>query len=339
MGAAPLLEIENLSTHYVSARGTRVVRAVEGVTLSINAHETLGIVGESGSGKSTLALSIVRLLPPSARITSGKLRFKGEDLLEKPEAEMRRVRGSQIAMILQDPMASLNPLFTVGDQVSEPIRVHEGLNRTSAWRRAFDLLKAVRIASPGTRLKQYPHEMSGGMRQRIVGAIGISCEPRLLIADEPTTSLDLTIQAQYLNLLRELQQTHGLALIFITHNLGIVAKMCDRLAVMYAGRVVETGPVRQIFDAPAHPYTQALLNSIPRMSDSRRRLTAIEGQPPDLANAEPGCAFAPRCAMVIDRCRVAAPPEIENGDRRRVRCWLAPTGGATAAGRLTSGAA
>jgi oligopeptide/dipeptide ABC transporter ATP-binding protein len=219
-------------------------------------------------------------------------------------------------------MASLNPLFTIGDQVAEPIRVHEGTGRATAWSRARELLKAVRIPSPETRVNQYPHEMSGGMRQRIVGAIGISCEPRLLIADEPTTSLDLTIQAQYLNLLRELQRAHGLALIFITHNLGIVAKMCDQLAVMYAGRVVESGPVSRIFNAPVHPYTEALLNSIPRMSDGPQRLTAIEGQPPDLAALPPGCSFAPRCARVFDRCRAEAPPEFLL-DGRSARCWLA----------------
>ena len=289
--------------------------------------ETLGIVGESGSGKSTLALTILRLLPPAARIASGRMLFEGEDLLQKSDAEMRRVRGKRIAMILQDPMASLNPLFTIGDQVAEPIRVHEGVGRARPrGRRARELLKAVRIPSPQTRLHQHPHEMSGGMRQRIVGAIGISCEPRLLIADEPTTSLDLTIQAQYLNLLRELQRAHGLALIFITHNLGIVAKMCDQLAVMYAGRVVESGPVRQIFNSPAHPYTKALLNSIPRMSDSRQRLTAIDGQPPDLAALPPGCAFAPRCPSAFERCREAAPPELTFGDGRTVRCWLAARG-------------
>jgi oligopeptide/dipeptide ABC transporter ATP-binding protein len=317
-----LLEIENLSTHYVSARGTRVVRAVDEVSLRINAGETLGIVGESGSGKSTLALTILRVLPPAARIVSGKMLFEGEDLLQKPDAEMRHVRGKRIAMILQDPMASLNPLFTIGDQVAEPIRVHEGAGRAAAWSRARELLKAVRIPSPETRVTQYPHEMSGGMRQRIVGAIGISCEPRLLIADEPTTSLDLTIQAQYLSLLRELQRAHGLALIFITHNLGIVAKMCDQLAVMYAGRVVESGPVSQIFNAPTHPYTEALLNSIPRMSDNRQRLTAIEGQPPDLSALPPGCAFGPRCPQVFDQCRLEAPPEFTPAAGRTARCWL-----------------
>jgi len=325
---APLLELQNLSTHYISAQGTRVVRAVDDVSLSIRAGETLGIVGESGSGKSTLALTILRILPTAAHIVGGRMMFEGEDLVQKSDAEMRRVRGKRIAMILQDPMASLNPLFTIGDQVAEPIRVHEGASRRSAWERARELLKAVRIPSPETRVTQYPHEMSGGMRQRIVGAIGISCEPRLLIADEPTTSLDLTIQAQYLNLLRELQREHNLALIFITHNLGIVAKMCDQLAVMYAGRVVESGPVTQIFNSPVHPYTAALLNSIPRMGDADTRLIAIEGQPPDLASLPAGCAFAARCTRAFDRCRVAEPPETRPGPGRTVRCWL---DGATAA--------
>jgi oligopeptide/dipeptide ABC transporter ATP-binding protein len=323
MPSGPLLELDNLSTHYVSARGTRVVRAVDEVSLRVHAGETLGIVGESGSGKSTLALTILRVLPPAAHIVSGRMMFEDEDLLQKSDEEMRQVRGRRIAMILQDPMASLNPLFTIGNQVAEPIRVHEGASRATAWSRARELLKAVRIPSPETRVRQYPHEMSGGMRQRIVGAIGMSCEPRLLIADEPTTSLDLTIQAQYLKLLRDLQRAHGLALIFITHNLGIVAKMCDQLAVMYAGRVVESGPVSRIFNAPAHPYTEALLSSIPRMSDDRQRLTAIDGQPPDLAKLPPGCAFAPRCPRAFDRCFQAAPPELALGDGRTARCWLA----------------
>jgi oligopeptide/dipeptide ABC transporter ATP-binding protein len=323
MPNAPLLELENLSTHYVSAQGTRVVRAVDDVSLRIHAGETLGIVGESGSGKSTLALTIMRVLPPAARIVSGRMMFEGEDLLHKSDEEMEQVRGRRIAMILQDPMASLNPLFTIGNQVAESLRAHEGASRAKAWNRARELLKAVRIPSPETRVRQYPHEMSGGMRQRIVGAIGISCEPRLLIADEPTTSLDLTIQAQYLKLLRDLQQAHGLALIFITHNLGIVAKMCDQLAVMYAGHVVESGPVSRIFNAPAHPYTEALLNSIPRMSDDRERLTAIDGQPPDMSRLPPGCSFAPRCPRAFDRCLQMAPPETVTEEGRTARCWLA----------------
>jgi oligopeptide/dipeptide ABC transporter ATP-binding protein len=326
MSSEPLLSLEHLSAHYVSQQGARVVPAVDDVTLSLAAGGTLGIVGESGSGKSTLALTILRLLPPAARIVSGRMMFEGENLLDKSDAEMRRVRGKRIAMILQDPMASLNPLFSIGNQVGEPLRVHEGASRASAWQRAVALLKSVRIASPETRVSQFPHEMSGGMRQRIVGAIGISCEPRLLIADEPTTSLDLTIQAQYLNLLRDLQREHGLALIFITHNLGIVAKMCDQLAVMYAGRVVEQGPVSRIFSAPAHPYTRALLGSIPRMTDNREHLTAIEGQPPDLSSLPPGCAFAPRCPTAFARCRVEAPPEVAIDEGRTARCWLAVPG-------------
>ncbi|MFO1158684.1 MAG: ABC transporter ATP-binding protein [Reyranellaceae bacterium] len=321
--ASKLLSLENLSAHYVSQQGARVVRAVDKVTLGLDAGETLGIVGESGSGKSTLALTLLRLLPQAGRIVGGRMMFEGENLVDKSEAEMRHVRGKRIAMILQDPMASLNPLFTIGDQVSEPLRVHEGASRSSAWKRAIELIRSVRIASPQTRVTQFPHEMSGGMRQRIVGAIGMSCEPRLLIADEPTTSLDLTIQAQYLDLLRELQRAHGLALIFITHNLGIVAKMCDRLAVMYAGRVVEQGPVSRVFSQPLHPYTKALLGSIPRMTEEREQLTAIDGQPPDLAALPPGCSFAARCPAAFARCHAEAPPDFTVEPGRSARCWLA----------------
>src|SRR3954453_18749754 len=323
MTGAPLLDIQNLSTHYVSSQGTRVVRAVDDVSLRIHAGETLGIVGESGSGKSTLALTIMRVLPPAARIVAGRMLLDGEDLVPKSDEEMRQIRGKRIAMLVQDPMASLNPLFTIGNQVAEPIIGHEGAQRQTAWERAIKLLKAVRIPSPETRVKQYPHEMSGGMRQRIVGAIGIACEPKLLIADEPTTSLDLTIQAQYLNLLGDLQREHGLALIFITHNLGIVAKMCDNLAVMYAGRVIEYGPVSRIFNDPAHPYTRALLNLIPRMTDPDQRLTAIEAQPPDLSALPSGCSFAPRCPNVMAPCRGEEPPEFAPEAGRSARCWLA----------------
>jgi oligopeptide/dipeptide ABC transporter ATP-binding protein len=323
----PLLELDRLSAHYVTGRGTRVVAAVDEVSLTLRAGETLGVVGESGSGKTTLALTILRLLPPAARIVSGALRFAGEDLLAKSPAEMRRIRGKRIAMILQDPMASLNPLFTIGDQVGEPIRVHEHASRGSARERAGRLLQAVKIPAVAQRLREYPHQMSGGMRQRIVGAIAISCEPQLLIADEPTTSLDVTIQAQYLKLLRDIQREHNLALIFITHNLGIVARMCDRVAVMYAGRVIESGPVRQIFDAPTHPYTRALIESIPRLSEGPERLTAIDGQPPDLASLPPGCSFQVRCPRVFDRCRAEAPPAFDVGAQHAARCWLAAPGG------------
>jgi oligopeptide/dipeptide ABC transporter ATP-binding protein len=325
----PVLELRGLTAHYVTARGTRVVPAVHDVSLRLEAGETLGLVGESGSGKTTLALTIMRLLPPAARIVRGQVLFEGEDLLTLPDHAMRRIRGKRIAMILQDPMASLNPLFTVGDQVAEPIRVHEGGARTSAWTRARELLKAVRIPAPEARLRDYPHQLSGGMRQRVVGAIAIACGPRLLIADEPTTSLDVTIQAQYLRLLRDLQRAHGLALVFITHNLGIVAHMCDQVAVMYAGRIVECGPVRRIFDGATHPYTRALLESIPRLGNGPRRLAAIEGQPPDLAALPAGCAFEPRCPKAWERCG-AEPPALAVASDHVARCWLAaPPSGTT----------
>ncbi len=298
------------------------MRAVDGVSFALREGETLGLVGESGSGKTTVCLSLLRLLPPAARIVGGEVRFEGEDLLRKTDGEMRRIRGKRIAMILQDPMVSLNPLFTIADQVGEPLRVHEGASRKAATQRVRDLLAQVRIPAPEARMRDYPHQMSGGMRQRIVGAIAISCRPRLLLADEPTTSLDLTIQAQYLNLLKDLQRQHGLAMIFVTHNLGIVAKICDQVAVMYAGKLAESGPVRQIFNAPAHPYTQALLESIPRVADRRARLTAIDGQPPDLAALPPGCPFQPRCPKAEPRCAREDPPAFPVGDGHVARCWL-----------------
>jgi len=320
--AQPLLEVRGLRTSYVSQGGRRVVRAVDDVSFALMPGETLGIVGESGCGKTSLVLSLLRLLPAAAEIEAGEIRFEGTDLLRLPAGEMRRIRGKRIAMILQDPMASLNPLFTVGDQVGEPLRVHEGASRRGAWAKARELLEAVRIPAPEARLREYPHQMSGGMRQRIVGAIAMACEPRLLIADEPTTSLDVTIQAQYLSLLRDLQRRYGLTMIIITHNLGIVARMCDRVAVMYGGRFVEAGPVRTLFDAPAHPYTRALLRSMPKLGEARGRLVAIEGQPPDPGRLPDGCAFHPRCTEALEICRRAAPAERPAGAEHRVRCWV-----------------
>ena len=318
----PLLDIKQLRTYFVSAKGTRVVKAVDGVSFTLDEGETLGIVGESGSGKTVTSLSILRLLPPAARIVGGEIWFAGENLLKKSEREMQRVRGSQMTMILQDPLMSLNPLFTIGEQIAEPLRIHRGMRGHLLVDRIKDLLRNVRIPSPEIRMREYPHQMSGGMRQRIVGAISISCEPRLLIADEPTTSLDVTIQAQYLNLLKDIQNRSGLAMIFITHNIGIVARMCDKVAVMYAGRLVERAPVRTIFNQPAHPYTEALLNAMPKLTDKTERLWSIEGQPPDLANLPPGCPFSPRCPKAEDRCHREVPPEYQVGDQHFTRCWL-----------------
>jgi len=315
-----VIDVRELRTHIVTRWGT--IKAVDGVSFALAEGETLGLVGESGSGKSMTCLSIVRLVPrPAARIVGGEVRLDGEDLLAKSDAEMQQIRGRKVAMILQDPMSSLNPVFSVGMQMREPLAMYHGLRGSAGTARAAELLAAVRIPSPAARLRAFPHQLSGGMRQRVVGAMAIAGPPRLLIADEPTTSLDLTIQAQYLGLLKDLQEWHRFAMIFVTHNLGIVARMCDRVAVMYAGRIVEMGPVRRIFTAPAHPYTRALLDSIPRFGARRERLTAIAGQPPDLATLGPGCAFAPRCPAAIERC-AQAPGETEIASGHTTRCWL-----------------
>ena len=320
--AQPVLEVKQLQTYFFSAQGTRVVKAVDGVSFTLNAGETLGVVGESGSGKTVTSMSLLRLLPPAARIVGGEIWFQGENLLTKSEREMRELRGSHLTMILQDPMMSLNPLFTIGAQIAEPLRIHRRMRGARLVERIKELLRGVRIPSPEVRIREYPHQMSGGMRQRIVGAIGISCEPQLLIADEPTTSLDVTIQAQYLNLLKDIQQRSRLAMIFITHNIGIVAKMCDNVGVMYAGKLVERGPVRTIFNQPAHPYTEALLQAVPKLTDTSKRLWSIEGQPPDLANPPTGCPFNPRCPHAEDRCRREVPPEFQVGENHYTRCWL-----------------
>lgn len=320
--AQPVLEVKQLQTYFFSAQGTRVVKAVDGVSFTLNEGETLGVVGESGSGKTVTSMSLLRLLPPAARIVGGEIWFQGENLLTKSEREMRDLRGSQLTMILQDPMMSLNPLFTIGEQIAEPLRIHRHMRGVKLMERIKELLRGVRIPSPEVRLREYPHQMSGGMRQRIVGAIGISCEPKLLIADEPTTSLDVTIQAQYLNLLKDIQQRSRLAMIFITHNIGIVAKMCDNVGVMYAGKLVERAPVRTIFNQPAHPYTEALLQAVPKLTDRSKRLWSIEGQPPDLANPPTGCPFNPRCPHAEDRCRREVPPEFHVGENHYTRCWL-----------------
>ena len=319
-----LLEVRSLRTHIDTKNG--LVRAVDGVSFRLHSGETLGIIGESGSGKSMTALSMLQVVPkPAARIVGGEVLYRGQNLLEMNEREMRRIRGREIAMILQDPQTSLNPVFTIGNQIIEALRIHgSDKRRKTLAHRAVEALKQVRIAAPEERIRSYPHEMSGGMKQRAVGALAISCGPRIIIADEPTTSLDVTIQAQYLRLLRELQQETGLAILFITHDFGIVAKLCQRLLVMYAGRVVEAGPVREVFDNPSHPYTKALLGSIVRADSRAERLKAISGQPPALWGLPPGCRFAARCPHADERCREEYPPEREiPGDPSEhvASCW------------------
>jgi oligopeptide/dipeptide ABC transporter ATP-binding protein len=317
----PVLQVSDLQTHFLSFGGTRVVKAVDRVSFTLREGETLGLVGESGSGKTTTCLSIVGLLPPAARIVGGRVVFEGEDLTRKSQRELRRIRGRRIAVILQDPMASLNPLFTIFRQVAEPAYFHQHLRGSTLRSRVQHLLRAVRIPSPEWRAREYPHQMSGGMRQRIVGAIALAGGPSLVIADEPTTNLDVTIQAQYLDLLKDIQRDTGVALIFVTHNLGIVAKMCDRVAVMYGGKIVEQAPVRELFDAPKHPYTRALLGSVPKLG-SKEPLYSIPGQPPNLATLPPGCSFHPRCPEVMSRCATEEPRDVHLGNGSIARCWL-----------------
>jgi oligopeptide/dipeptide ABC transporter ATP-binding protein len=318
---AALLRVSNLQTHYFSFGGARVVKAVDGVSFTLNEGETIGLVGESGCGKTTTCLSVVGLLPPAARIVGGSIEFAGEELTTKRPREMRRIRGRQIAMILQDPMASLNPLFSIYWQVAEPAYHHQRLRGRKLWQRVQDLLRAVRIPSPAVRMREYPHQMSGGMRQRVVGAIAMAGGPKLIIADEPTTNLDVTIQAQYLEVLKEIQQESGVALIFVTHNLGIVAKMCDKMAVMYAGKIVEQGSVRDLFRSSKHPYTRALLGSMPKLG-SKDPLFAIPGHPPNLAQLPSGCAFHPRCAHTMPQCVTREPDDHRVGPDWTAKCWL-----------------
>ena len=321
MAMAPLLRVSNLQTHYTSFGGARVVKAVDGISFTLREGETIGLVGELGCGKTTTCLSIVGLLPSAARIVGGTIEFNGEELTKKRPREMRRVRGRQIAMILQDPMASLNPLFSIYWQVAEPAYHHQGMRGHRLRQRVQALLRAVRIASPAVRMREYPHQMSGGMRQRVVGAIAMAGEPRLIIADEPTTNLDVTIQAQYLDVLKDIQQRTGVALIFVTHNLGIVAKMCDKMAVMYAGKIVEQGAVRDLFRSAKHPYTNALLGSMPKLG-SKEPLYAIPGQPPNLAQLPSGCAFHPRCAHAMRQCAEREPADRLVAADWTARCWL-----------------
>ncbi|MBI3328402.1 MAG: ABC transporter ATP-binding protein [Nitrospinae bacterium] len=320
IGEDPVLQVRDLKTYFFTKRGAG--QAVDGVSFDLGRGETLGLVGESGCGKSITALSIMGLHPkPAARIVGGQVLFHGEDLLKKSPGELRRYRGKRIALILQDPITALDPVFTIANQVGEPLRFHQRLRGRSLRERAVALLKLLRIPAPEQRLNSYPHQFSGGMRQRVVGAIALSCGPEVLIADEPTTSLDVTVQAAYLALLKEIQRQTELAILFITHDFGVVAKMCDRVAVMYAGKVVETAPTWELFDAPAHPYTEALLNSVPDVRLGTTRLASIEGHPPSVYALPKGCPFAARCRYVMPRCQGEFPPEVEVAKGHRVSCW------------------
>ena len=320
--SSPLLVVEDLKTYFFTRRG--VTKAVDGVSFTLRAGETLALVGESGSGKSVTCLSLVRLVPePAARIVSGRVLLDGENLLEKSPAEMRRVRGKRIAMVLQDPLTSLNPALTIGTQVGEVVRLHQGLRGSTLRERVLESLSRLRIPAASTQLRHYQHQLSGGMRQRVSSAIAMSCAPRLLIADEPTTALDVTIQAQYLELLKEVQRSSGVAVILVTHDFGIVAANADRVAVMYAGKIVEMGSTLQIFDRPGHPYTRALLRCLPDVDLRRQRLVEIGGQPPDLARLPPGCPFAPRCPDRQPICETTYPPSVSLDNGHVAQCWAA----------------
>ncbi len=299
---------------------------MDDVSLTIAPGETLGVVGESGCGKTMLALSILRLIPmPPARIVSGSIRFRDRELLTLSEEALRSVRGNEISMIFQEPMTSLNPVFTVGEQVAEALRLHQGMNKRQALDAAADILGLVRLPNPGSAAKSYPHELSGGMRQRVVIAIALACDPDLILADEPTTALDVTIQDQILELMLDLQRKKGAAVMMITHDLGVVAQTCGRVLVMYAGKIVESSPVEELFAEPLHPYTRGLLRSLPVLGESagaRRALTPIQGVVPGLWDLPSGCAFHPRCSEAFERCRLEPPPLLEQEAQRGVRCWL-----------------
>ena len=314
-----LLEVDHLYVKFFTRRG--VVHAVRDVSFTVGRGETVGLVGESGSGKSVTAQALMGLIDLPGRITGGDVRWKGESLVTDAEATLRRVRGKEIAMIFQDPMTSLNPLFTVGYQIVEVLRRHMGMRKRAAHDRATELLDLVGIANPIERVDQYPHEMSGGMRQRVLIAMALACEPELLIADEPTTALDVTIQAQILELIADLQQRLGLSVLLITHDLGVVAGLCDRVAVMYSGKIVELAPAEDLYHRPGHPYSAGLLRSTPRLDVVIPRLVSIEGAPPDLVNPPTGCAFAARCALAVEQCLDATPGLRIHSPSRRVACW------------------
>jgi peptide/nickel transport system ATP-binding protein len=315
---SPLLSVEGLATHFPTSQG--VLRAVDGVSFTIDRGEVLGLVGESGCGKSVTSLSIMRLLPPPGRIVAGRILFEGEDLLGKDPEAMRRVRGARIAMVFQEPMTSLNPVFSIGDQIASAVLAHGGAGRHAAWERTHAMLDLVQIPSPRQRARDYPHQLSGGLRQRAMIAMALAAGPALLIADEPTTALDVTIQAQILDLLRRLQAERGMAVLLITHDLGVVAELCHRVAVIYGGRIVELAPVGRLFARPIHPYTRGLLECLPQPNRFGQPLASIEGVPPDLRQPGAGCRFAPRCAHAIASCRRDDPALVEREPGHFVAC-------------------
>ena len=321
-----LLEVRHLETHFTTEGG--IVRAVDGVSLTIEAGQTVGMVGESGCGKSVTALSILRLVPsPPGRIVGGEILYQGKNLLDLSEGEMRHVRGNEIAMIFQEPMTSLNPVFTIGDQIGEAIRLHQRTSRRETRERAIEMLRLVEMPEPARRIDDYPHQLSGGMRQRVMIAMALSCNPKLLIADEPTTALDVTIQAQILDLLASLQSRFGMALLLITHDLGVVAEQADDVVILYAGRIVEEAPVEQIFAAPLHPYTRGLLDSLPRIgADRLERLRPIPGTVPPLTRLPSGCRFRDRCSWAIDDCAAIDPPLEEKTAGHTAACIRVPRG-------------
>lgn len=316
----PILQVQNLRTSFFTDRGE--VPAVDGVNLYVNPGEVLGVVGESGCGKSVTSLSVLRLVSSPGKIVGGSVLFKGRDMVPLKEREMRSIRGDSISMIFQEPMTSLNPLFTVGDQIGETVRLHRGLSKTEARAHTVEMLRKVGIPRPDAIVNEYPHQLSGGMRQRVMIAMAISCNPELLIADEPTTALDVTIQAQILDLIRRLNEENGTAVMLITHDLGVVAEMCHRVAVMYAGKVVEEGSVQDIFKNPMHPYTQGLIQSVPRMNEQRERLFSIPGNVPVLHAGMTGCRFSDRCPSSMPLCQERLPELREYGAAHSCRCWL-----------------
>ena len=315
---SPLLSVEGLETHFPTSQG--VLRAVDGVSFTIDRGEVLGLVGESGCGKSVTSLSIMRLVPPPGRIAAGRVLFEGEDLHAKDAEAMRRVRGARIAMVFQEPMTSLNPVFSIGDQIASAVLAHGGAGRHEAWERTHAMLDLVQVPSPRQRARDYPHQLSGGLRQRAMIAMALASGPALLIADEPTTALDVTIQAQILDLLRQLQAERGMAVLLITHDLGVVAELCHRVAVIYGGRIVELAPVRRLFARPIHPYSRGLLECLPHPSRFGQPLVSIEGVPPDLRQPGAGCRFAPRCAYAIPSCRRDEPALVEREPGHFVAC-------------------